>query len=385
MISRHPYKEADISSLSDLRSGSRLVGVRLMREIVRCCDPAQLVAMAAHSVDRLVDEVSAVARDDAGPSGRREKAAEFIIHLRPRHAPTKSLIAQIDRVAEAAAQARYRSGRIVDFLSVWLFITGEQFIASLADHAVMLELEIDHPQIWNRHRLNILETLEAGSQRLAEGRRFRLAEEYLARIRLVRARNEERYRSDVDLLSPPAGFNAVGAEAGPDYVAAMIVDIFALSLSEKQQTLIVAQIPGAGAHGSRVRNGFAAHDHRRLWAPIRAVRTNQAFEKWSKLRQELGISRRQAIQEFSSGLTIHLRRTWEWFFPHRNPFGILRATLLHLEVAPRQEIEEDREDEFIDQLFRRYSETLSFIARLATEDLESPVVDGDEATAGGVL
>ena len=355
-----------------------------MREIVRSCDANKLTELAKDNLERLVDEISSVARDDAGSSGRREKAAEFLIHVRSHQSACRNIGALIDQVAESAASARYRSGRIIDFVSTWLFIAGEQYVATIDDHSAMLEMEIDHPHFWNRFRLNILETLEAGSQRLAEGRRFRLAEEYLARMRHMRTKTEERLRSDQDLVSPESRYDAVGAEAGPDYVATMIVDIFALSLTERQQTLVVAQIPDqdAGVSG----RGFAAHDDRRLWGPIRAVRSDQGREQWTKLRQELGVSRRQAIQELASGLTVHLKRTWEWFFPHRHPFGMLRATLVDLENSSRQEVKEEQEDAFVGELFKSYSETLSFIARLATDDLESTVqLAGDETAAPGVV
>lgn len=381
MISRHLSTEADIRNLSELRSGSRRIGERTLRAVTRTCDGDTLLRHAKASLDQLTQEVSAIARDDDGATRPREKAAEFVVHLRTHSRHPRSVADIVDQVAEAAASARYRSGRVMDFLSSWLFVAGEQFIASLSDPRCALELEVTHLDTWCRFRSLILEVLEAGAERLLEGRRFRLAETYLARLRLVRARNGQRARGDAGASAP--AFDAVGGEVGPDYVSAMVVDLFALSLSDRQQALVVAQIPGPQA---RRAVGFAEHDHRRLWAPLRATRTDQAFEKWPRLREELGLSQRQAVLEFSTGLMTHLRRTWEWFFPDRNPFGILRAALHVLESAAHEEVEEIREEEFIASLFRRYSETLSFIVRLATEDAASATLpDDEEAEATGAL
>ena len=250
----------------------------MLRELVRTSDRGVLLAQARRQLDRLADDISSIARDDHDSGGAREKAAEFVVYLRARQGNNRTLTELIDRVAEATAKARYRSGRIVDYLLTWLFIEGEQFITSLSDTSMRLDLEVAHPTIWNRFRFNILEVLEAGAQRMAEGRRFRLCEQYQARFRLVRARNDERFRGDE--LDEPSPADAKGE--APDFVAAMVVDLFALSLTEIQQNLIVAQIPSAS--GGRV--GLDASDMRRLWAPLRAARIEQGYENWARLRHE---------------------------------------------------------------------------------------------------
>lgn len=384
MISQHPFRAVDIENLSELRSGTRQIGVRMMRELVRSSDPASLLEQARRALTELVEEIANVARDDGGPDGRREKAAEFIVQLRARQTPPYSVSEVVDRVAEAAARARYRSRRIVDFLSTWLFALGEQFIANLSDPVTAIELEMAHPQVWGEMRTNLLETLEGGRERLFQGRRFRLADIHLARFRLVRARHDERLRSQLDgtpsqsLISMPAN------ESDVDYVASMVVDLFALSLSDQQQRLIVSQIPSKNSAEGRV--GFDAEDFRRLWAPIRAVRTDQAYVRWNRICRELGLHERQAVQEFCTGLRNHLRRTWNWFFPDRGPYGVVRATLHGLEVAHRAEEPGEMDEESIERLFQRYRETLVFIVRLATQDSESAVLDlENDEESGGVL
>ncbi len=384
MISRHPYKAADTDSLSDLRSGGRLIGVKLLRDIVRSSAPAALLAQARRAVAELIDDVAAVARDDSGPQGYREKAAEFIVQLRARRSAPKSLAEIVNRVAEAAARARYRSGRVVDFLSTWLFLIGEQFIAGVAERATVIELELVHPSLWSAARAGILESLEAGAERLRAGRCFRLAEVYLARFRLMRARRDERERGRGAALAARADAEETASADRPDYVAALVADLFALSLTDVQQRLIVARIPGPGTSADQP--GFGAEEHRRLWAPLRAVRTDQAYEHWEKLRREPALQERQAAQEFFAGLATHLRRTWSWFFPDRTPFGMLRATLNELDAAIREEPTAEPEEEAVERLFLRYRETLLFIVRLATEDSERAALDLEgEGVAGGAL
>lgn len=384
MISQHPYRAADTDSLSDLRSGSRLIGVRLIRDIVRTSDPVLLVKQARHAMEHLLDEISAVARDDSGPEGLREKAAEFIVFVRARQSQPRSVQQIVNRVAEAAARARYRSSRIVDFLSIWLFAVGEQFIAAESDPKTVIELELAHLDIWSQVRANILEVLEAGTERMKAGRRFRLAEVHLARFRLVRARNEERARGLTDARSPRDRFPIAREVEEADYVGAMIVDLFALSLGDIQQRLIVSQIPNKT--GLTGRAGFGPDDHRRLWGPIRAVRTDQAYERWTRLRKELALHERQAVTELVRGMIHHLERTWTWFFPDRSPFGLLRATLRELESAIGEETSSTAEEETIDRLFQLYGETLSYIKRLATEDTESDGMSFENQTdSGGMM
>lgn len=387
MTSRHPSTEADIRTLSELRSGSRLIGVRTLRAVARSASDESLLSHCQWALNELLDEIGAIARDDAGAPERREKAAEFIVLVRSQISDAKSVSDIVDLTAEAAATIRYRSGRIIDFLASWLFVAGEQFIASLEDPRTALDLEVTHLDTWSRFRSLMLEVIEAGAERLAAGRRFRFAETYLARLRLVRARNDQRARRAESALastdSPAESAGTIGGDDGPDYVSAMVVDMFMLSLSDQQQTLVVSQIPGPQARRSET--GFADHDYRRLWAPLRATRTDQAFEKWPRLREELGISQRQATLEYTSGLATHLRRTWEWFFPDRNPFGILRSTISSLGAAADRDVEEIQEESFIASLFRQYSETLSFIVRLATEDAASAILHDEEAPATGAI
>ena len=348
-----------------------------MRDVVRASDRAALLTRAQRALDEMIDAVSAVARDDADNGSRREKAAEFMIHLRSKSTPAKSIREIVNRVAEAAAKARYRSGRIVDFLSTWLFVVGEQFIDDVKDPFTAIELELAHPAVWGQVRTNILETLEAGAERMKTGRRFRLAEHHLARFRLVRARNDEKSRATT------APCDAAESADAPDYVASMIVDMFALSLSDLQQRLLVSQIPNAA--DDRAAFDGRRDEYNRLWIPLRAVRTDQAFSRWKKLRTELDLAERQALLEMIGGMTTHLRRSWSWFFPDRLPFGPVRATLDELEEARRDELSTEREEETIERLFGRYREALSFLARLATEDCESGVLDLANESGGGVL
>lgn len=382
MISPHPFRAADTDSLSALRSGNRLIGVRMMREIVRTSDHAGLLAHARRALDEMIDAVSAVARDDAHTGDRREKAAEFIVHLRSRQSPDRTIEEVVNRVAEAASLARYRSGRVVDFMSTWLFVVGERFIANLGDAATAIELELAHPAVWSNVRTNLLETLEAGAERMKAGRRFRLSEFYLARFRLVRARNEERSRA-ARMDKAAAASRASGAAQEPDYVASMIVDLFVLSLSDLQQRLVVSQIPNSA--DARATSPSAQEDHRRIWVPIRAVRTDQAFARWRKLRDELDLPERQASLELFSGMSAHVRRVWNWFFPDRLPYGPVRSTLDELEEARLEPCPTEREEETIERLFGRYREAISFLARLATEDCESAVLDLEDDAGGGVL
>lgn len=378
MINQRPSREADINRLSALRYGSPPIGVMLLRELVRNSEPSQLLDQAQNALNELMDEVSAIARDDSGDDTRREKAAEFLIHLRSRGMKPQSLAQCIDRVAEATAEARCRSGVILDFLATWLFIAGEQFISDIADPRTAIELEVEHPRIWNRFRGNLLELLEAAAQRLRDGRRVRIAETYLARFRLMRARNEERVRADETLL---VGRETIGAPNGKaDYVVAMIVDLFVLSLSDLQQALVVSQIPPAQ---SAAPHSISQHDHHRLWQPLRAVRTQQGFERWDRVCQELGTPSRTALAHFGSALAAHLRRTWEWFFPGRAPYGVVRAALSHIESSATEDTAEAAE-EVVARLFRRYAETLSFVVKLATEDSESSVLslEREDSTEG---
>lgn len=382
MISPHPFRAADTESLSALRSGNRLIGVRMMREIVRASDHAGLLAHARRALDDVIDAVSAVARDDAHTGDRREKAAEFIVRLRSRQTPDRTIEETVNRVAEAASLARYRSGRIVDFLSTWLFVAGERFIAQLGDPVTAIELELAHPGIWSQVRTSLLEILEGGAERMKAGRRFRLSEYYLAKFRLVRARNEERTRA-ARMEQAAVSSRSTGTSVGPDYVASMIVDLFVLSLSELQQRLVVSQIPNSA--DARATSPSAQEDHRRIWVPIRAVRTDQAFSRWKKLRGELDLPERQTAIELLNGMSNHLRRTWNWFFPDRLPYGPVRSTLEELEDARLDESPPELEEELIDRLFGRYREAIAFLARLATEDCASAVLDLDEDSGGGVL
>lgn len=386
MTSRHPSTEADIRVLSDLRAGSRRIGVRAIRALTRACDRAKLLDHALHARDSLLDAAASVARDDAGTPSLREKAAEFVLHLRGRKTATRSVSDVVDQIAEAAAATRYRSGRVMDYLASWLFIAGEEFISGLSDRPIAVDLETAHLQAWSRFRFNLLEILEAGGERLRAGRRFRVSEVYLARLRLIRARNLERDRAAAWQEGDPGTRGD-----GPDYISSMVADLFALCLTERQQALIVAKIP---AGGLPARSGFDEHDHRRLWAPLRAVRTDQAYERWPRLIEELGLSDREALREYADGMIAHLTRVWEWFFPDRKPFGILRATLHELESSRTRGAEESPgedggsgADEKVDSLFRRYGETLSFIARLASEDAASAgyAADDEEAPATGVF
>jgi len=350
-----------------------------MRDVVRASDRTALLARAQRALDEIVDAISAVARDDADGGSRREKAAEFIVHLRSKSSPPKSIREIVNRVAEAAARARYRSGRIVDFLSTWLFVVGEQFIKDVTDPVTSIELELAHPAVWSQVRTNLLESLEAGAERMKAGRRFRLAELHLARFRLVRARNEEKARAATN-PNPASGEDKAN---GPDYVASMIVDLFALSLSDLQQRLVVSQIPNAA--DDRAAYDGRRDEYQRLWVPLRAVRTDQAFARWKKFRAELDLPERQALLELIKGMSVHLRRSWGWFFPDRLPFGPVRATLDDLEEARRDDPSTEREEETIERLFGRYREATSFLARLATEDCESRVLDLANDTGGGVL
>ncbi len=135
MISQYRFKVPDTESLSDLRTGGRQLGVRLVRDLVRgSADPA-LLDRARDGVRELLDEVAAIARDDATLEEQRGKAAEFIVHLRGRERTARALGDVVNGVAEAAARARYRSGRIVDFVSFWLFVLGESFIRGVGDDA----------------------------------------------------------------------------------------------------------------------------------------------------------------------------------------------------------------------------------------------------------
>lgn len=380
MINLRPSKAADIKTLSALRYGSPPIGVMLLRELVRNAERGQLLEQARHGLQALSDQVSAIARDDSTDSGRREKAADFLIHLRARAGGAKSLAQVIDRVAEAAAEARCRSGSILDYLSTWLFIAGEEFIASVSDARCAIDLEFAHPTVWTRFRGSLLEHLEAGAQRLQSGRRFRLAESYLAKFRLMRARGGERDRFEA---SPPDSTDQAFAKSTPDYVITMVVDLFVLGLSDVQQTLIVSQIPPPQATQNY---GICLHDHHRLWQPLRGVRTQQGFERWSKLCQELTLSPRASITQFASGLGAHLQSTWNWFFPGRSPYGLVRAALLQIENAATDEVSADEADDLAARLFRRYAETLSFVVKLATEDSESSVIDLDrEDSSEGVL
>lgn len=376
MISQYRFKVPDTESLSDLRTGGRQLGVRLVRDLVRGSDDSALLERARDGVRELLDEVASIARDDATLEEQRGKAAEFIVHLRGRERSARALSDVVNGVAEAAARARYRSGRIVDFVSFWLFVLGESFIRGVGDDAARLELESEHPQAWNRFRGELLELLEAGSERLNGGRRFRLAEGYLARFRLVRARFDEQLR--IDARTAPSAASAADVRT-PDYVATMVVDLFALSLSDLQQRLVIAQIPNATS--AKDRKGFSADEQRRLWTPLRAVRPDQAFTRWPRLVKEAGVTERLAVQEFCRGLAAHLQRGWNWFFPDRRPFGTLRTALLAFEHA----VQEGRTGEsVVRDLFDLYASTLSFIARLATEDAESSAFqfDGEEAAGG---
>lgn len=380
MINLRPSKAAGIKTLSALRYGSPPTGVMLLRELVRNSERGQLLEQVRHSLDALVDSISAVVRDDSTDDGRREKAAEFLIHLRARSGFAKSLAQCIDRVAEAAAEARYRSGSILDFLSTWLFVAGEEFIASTTDPSCAIELECAHPAIWTRFRGSLLEHLEAGSQRLQNGRRFRLAESYLAKFRLIRARGGERERIDASLL---ANDDREAGRSTPDYVIAMVVDLFVLGLDELQQTLVVSQIPPPQATHSY---GICLQDHHRLWQPLRAVRTQQGFERWGKLCQEHGLAARAALTQFTSALSAHLRLAWNWFFPGRSPYGLVRAALLQIENSGGEDLAADDADELTSRLFRRYAETLSFVVKLATEDSEHAATELErDDSADGVI
>ncbi len=382
MISPHPFRAADTESLSALRSGNRLIGVRMMREIVRTSDHEGLRAHVRRALDEMIDAVSAVARDDAHTGDRREKAADFIVNLRSRQTPDRTIEETVNRVAESASLARYRSGRVIDFISTWLFVVGEQFISNLSDPATAIELELAHPSIWSHVRSNLLETLEAGAERMRAGRRFRLSEFYLAKFRLVRARNEERSRA-VRMNQAAVASRSRPGEREPDYVASMIVDLFVLGLSELQQRLVVSQIPNSA--DARTTSPSDQDDHRRIWVPIRAVRTDQAFARWKKLRGELDLPDRQAALELFGGMSAHLRRVWNWFFPDRLPYGLVRSTLDAIEEARLEPCPAEREEETIERLFGRYREAISFLARLATEDCESAVLDLEEEAGGGVL
>lgn len=378
MINLRPSKAADTKTLSALRYGSPPTGVMLLRELARGSERGQLLEQARHALDALMDSVSAIVRDDSVDDGRREKAAEFLIHLRSRSGATKSLAQYIDRVAEAAAEARCRSGSVLDFLSTWLFLAGEEFIATITDPRCAIELEFAHPAIWTRFRGSLLEHLEAGAQRLQNGRRFRLAEGYLAKLRLMRARGGERERFD---STSPAPDDREGGRSAPDYVIAMVVDLFVLSLDEVQQTLVVSQIPPPQATHSY---GICLQDHHRLWQPLRAVRTAQGFERWSKLCQEHALTPRSALTQYTSALATHLRRTWNWFFPGRSPFGLVRAALLQIENSTSDDPGADDTDDLTSRLFRRYAETLSFVVKLATEDSEHSAqeLERDDPTDG---
>jgi hypothetical protein len=352
--------------------------VTLLRELTRSGERAELVEQSRHALAELCDAVAAVARDDSGPAGPREKAAEFLIHLRARGRQAKDLAQVIDRVAEAAAGTRYRSVAVLDFLAVWLFIACEEFIAKVPDARARLDHEVEHPAIWKRFRAQLLEMLEAMAERLRGGRRVRLAEAYLARFRLLRARNEERARA-ADSVSD--GAVDPSGRAAPDYVIAMVVDLFALSLGELQQALVVAQIPPPQACATA---GITPQEHHRLWQPLRAVRTVQGFERWTRLCQELGLTPRAAVAQLSSGLATHLQRVWEWFFPGRSPYGLVRSTLAQLEGAALDEGAAEPAEDLVARLFRRYAETLSFVVKLATEDSESAALtlDREDPTEG---
>lgn len=367
MISRRQSWEADTDTLSDLRSGSRLIGVRLLRDVVRAGDPMQLLGQGKSALAELIEEISATARDDSAAGTSREKAAEFLIQLRSRQNGIHSLSALVDKVACAAAIARYRSGRVLDFLAVWLFIAGEQFIAQVDEPKTVVDLEAAHPEIWQRFRSNILETLEAGHERLKDGRRFRLAETYLARFRLVRAKNERRFRDLAGFVAAANG--AWEKHDGPDYVASMVLDLFVLSLSEKQQTLIVSRLQAAAP--ARARSSVEKADYQRLFAPLRAVRPDQGFERFEKVIASLQLPRQRAVADFVGGLLAHLKRTWDWFFPDRRPFGVLRRSLQQLEASAREHPSAEALEEFVDRAFGRYAESLAYVVRLATEDSEN--------------
>jgi hypothetical protein len=366
MTSLRLSKAADINTLSQLRVGSAQVGSPLLRELVRSADRHELLEQIRVAVARLADNVANVARDDSGDAAPREKAAEFLIHLRSRGNHAKDLAQVIDRVAEAAAAARYRSGAVLDFLAVWLFLAGEEFIAQVDDSRTRLELEVAHSTIWNRFRSQLLEILEATAERLRGGRRARVAETYLARFRLVRARNEERIRSD-DAL-PTVRHRPGRSPAEPDYVVAMVVDLFALALDELGQDLVVSLIPPPQAAGAA---GITAQEHHRLWQPLRAVRIQQGYEHFARLCQAQGLAPRAALTKLASALETHLKKTFEWFFPGRNPYGLVRGTLAFIEAAGRDEQANGTAEETAAALFRRYAETMSFMVKLATEDSES--------------
>jgi hypothetical protein len=165
-----------------------------------------------------------------------------------------------------------------------------------------------------------------------------------------------------------------------DYVITMVVDLFVLSLSDLQQSLVVSQIPPPQATSNY---GICLHDHHRLWQPLRGVRTQQGFEHWTKLCQELVLTPRAAFSQYCAALASHLRRTWEWFFPGRSPYGLVRAALVQIEGTANDELSNDL-DEIVAKLFRRYAETLSFVVKLATEDSESSVLalDREDSTEG---
>jgi len=381
MTSPYPFRAADISNLSELRSGGGLVGIRLLRDVVRSSQQDALESQLQRAVQRLIDEVSGVIRNDRGPAGPREKAAEFIILLRAGLTTKQTMAGLINSVAEAAARARYRSGRIIDFLSNWLFICGEQFICGIEDRKASLELEASHAEIWNQTRGKLLETLEAGSERLRAGRRFRIVEAYLARFRLVRARSSHSARAD---SKSSRDWIATGHAQEPDFVASIVVDLFALSLSDLQQRLITSQIPGPSGSGTRV--GFEDRNYARLWAPLRSARSSQAFENWPKVLKSLPLHEHRVEQEYLNGLATHLRRTWNWFFPDRAPFGQLRATLRQIDAAGLEVATAENDQARIERIFDAYASTLAFIVRLATEDSESKsLLLEDEDSDGGVL
>ncbi len=387
MISPYPFRAADTDSLSGLRTGCRSIGARMMRQIVRAGGPKLVLERAKDARDELIDDVAAVARDDASPTSPREKAAEFIVQLRARQSAPRSVVELVDRVGEAAARARYRGAPIVDFLSTWLYVTGEQFIAGIEHPLTAVELESVHEEVWSRFRASLLEVLEAGCERIAQGRRFRIAEIYLARFRVVRARNEEQRRG-VHLAIGENGallddVTAIGDDH--DFVAAVAVDLFALSLTDTGQRLLLAQLPGPSL--ARGRPGFDGDLQRRLWTPLRAIKNDQAFERWPKLVKGLGLTDRQAFHELLHAIATHLQHTWEWFFPEQRPFGTVRAELKRLETAMRAELPETIAQEAVDRHIQAWTETLAFMVRLASEDAEHAMstLKHDEDDAPGVF
>ncbi len=370
MISPYPFRAADTDSLSSLRTGGRCIGARLMRQIARAGGPKLMLERAKDALHELIEDVAAVARDDASPATPREKAAEFIVNLGARQVAPRSVVEVVDRVGEAAARARYRGAPIVDFLSTWLYVAGEQFIGSVEHALTAAELESVHDEVWSRFRASLLEVLEAGAERLTQGRRFRVAEIYLARFRAVRARNEEQRRApglaigETNALTDDVA--AIGDEH--DFVAAVAVDLFALSLGDVEQRLIVGQIPGPSL--ARGKPGFDGDLQRRLWSPLRAIKNDQSFERWPKLVKGLGLSDRQAFGTLLHAIATHLQKTWEWFFPEQRPFGTVRAELKRLETAMRAELPEAIAQEVVDRHIQSWTETLSFMVRLAGEDAE---------------